>query len=107
MKGQMVEFFPNVQSLAIGLGLGLIFFAGLFWTVRKGAQSSQPAFWFLGSMLLRMAMVLAGFVFVARSGWLSVLVYFFGLMLARESVTWLTRLRTEQPAFTNGVHRAP
>ena len=41
------------QELA-GLVLGAIFFGGLWWTVRKGLSSQQPALWFLGSMLLRM-----------------------------------------------------
>ena len=44
-----------------GLALGLIFFGGLWWTVRKAVASRQPALWFLGSLLARMAIVLAGF----------------------------------------------
>jgi F1F0 ATPase subunit 2 len=42
-------------ALSAGLLLGAIFFGGLWWTVRKGASSEQPAFWFLGSLLLRMS----------------------------------------------------
>ena len=57
-----------------GVVLGAIFFGGLWWTVRKGVSSKQPALWFLGSLLLRMSIVLAGFYFVARGHWERLLV---------------------------------
>ena len=46
--------------------LGAIFFGGLWWTVRKGVASRRPALWFLGSLLLRTSIALAGFYVVAR-----------------------------------------
>jgi len=55
-----------------GGALGAIFFGGLWWTVRKGVSSPQPALWFFGSLLLRMSIVLAGFTLcpaVSGSGW--------------------------------------
>ena len=41
--------------------LGALFFGGLWWTVRKGVSSTQPALWFFGSLLLRTSIALAGF----------------------------------------------
>ena len=35
-----------------GVGLGAIFFGGLWWTVRKGVSANQPALWFFASWLL-------------------------------------------------------
>ena len=54
--------------------LGAIFFGGLWWTVRKGVSSKQPALWFLGSLLLRMSIALAGFYFVSGGHWERLLV---------------------------------
>ncbi len=60
---------PLLLAGAAGLVLGAIFFGGLWWTVRKGLSSRQPALWFFGSMLLRMGIALAGFYFVGRGDW--------------------------------------
>ena len=48
-------------GLAGGL-LGTVFFGGLWWTVRRGLSSGQPALWFLGSLLVRTSIVLAAFI---------------------------------------------
>ena len=54
-----------VTGILTGILLGAIFFGGLWWTVRKAVTSGQPALWFFGSVLLRMAVALAGFYFVS------------------------------------------
>ena len=74
-----------------GFVLGAIFFGGLWWTVRKGLTSKQPALWFFGSMLLRMGIALAGFYFVGRGDWRRLLACLLGFVFARFVVTWLTR----------------
>ncbi len=65
----MNETLMLVVAGVTGLVLGAIFFGGLWWTVRKGVSSPRPALWFLGSTLLRMSIVLAGFYFVGRGHW--------------------------------------
>ena len=62
----MNETLTLVLALVAGVVLGAMFFGGLWWTVRKGVSSKQPALWFLGSLLLRMGIALAGFYFVVR-----------------------------------------
>ena len=52
-----------------GVGLGAIFFGGLWWTVRKGVSAKRPALCFFGSLLLRMSIALAGFYFVSGDHW--------------------------------------
>ncbi len=76
---------------AAGAGLGAIFFGGLWWTVRKGASSTQPALWFFGSLLLRMSIAVAGFYVVGRGHWERLVVCLVGFVLARMVVTWLAR----------------
>ena len=85
-------------AFATGVLLGAIFFGGLWWTVRKGLSSEQPALWFLGSLLLRSSLVLAGFYLVARGHWERVVVCLLGFVAARLIVTRLTRA-AEKPAY--------
>ena len=86
----MNEFVTLALTLVAGLLLGAIFFGGLWWTVRKGVSSKQPALWFFGSLLLRMSTVVAGFYFVGRGHWERLLLCLLGFIIARFIVTWLT-----------------
>jgi F1F0 ATPase subunit 2 len=74
-----------------GTALGGIFFGGLWWTIRKGVSSQMPAFWFAGSLLLRMGITLAGFYLVMGGHWERLLACSFGFLMARLVVTWRTR----------------
>ncbi|MGA2248043.1 MAG: ATP synthase subunit I [Verrucomicrobiota bacterium] len=95
-------------SLTAGLGLGTIFFGGLWWTVRKGIFSKSPALWFLGSMLLRMSIVLAGFYFVGRGDWQRLAACLLGFIIARLIVVRLTRTTIEPHRSTDKeATRAP
>ena len=85
-----------VLALVAGVLLGAIFFGGLWWTVRKGVSSKQPALWFFGSLLLRMSIALAGFYFVGRGHWERLLLCLLGFVMARLVVTWLTRPPVEK-----------
>lgn len=86
---------------AAGLALGALFFGGLWWTVRRGVASDRPALWFLGSVLLRTSMTLAGFYFVSSGDWKRLLVCVLGFAVARPLVSRLTRRLADVPA-----HRA-
>jgi F1F0 ATPase subunit 2 len=74
-----------------GLLLGAIFFGGLWWTVRKGVSSKQPALWFFGSLLLRMSIALVGFYYVGRGHWERLVACLLGFVIARLMVMWQTR----------------
>jgi F1F0 ATPase subunit 2 len=87
----MNEILLPTLALSAGLLLGAIFFGGLWWTVRKGVSSEQPAFWFLGSLLLRMSIALAGFYLVSGGHWQRLLVCLVGFVIARLVVTRLAR----------------
>ena len=87
----MNEFVTLALALVAGLLLGAIFFGGLWWTVRKGLSSKQPALWFFGSLLLRMSIALAGFYFVSGGHWERLLLCLLGFVVARFIVTRLTR----------------
>jgi len=96
----MNEFLGWALALAAGLSLGAIFFGGLWWTVRKGVSSKHLAHWFLGSLLLRMSLVLVGFYFVGRGNWLRLVACLLGFIIARFGVMRLTRTPIEHPCDT-------
>lgn len=75
-----------------GLLLGGIFFGGLWWTVRNGITAKRPGLWFLGSMIVRMTIVMAGFYFVGGGQWERLLSCLIGFIAARSIVVRLTRL---------------
>ena len=87
----MNETLSRLLATAAGLVLGAIFFWGLWWTVRKGVASPRPAAWFLGSLLLRTGIVLAGFYVVGRGHWERLLLCLLGFVVARLVVTRVTR----------------
>jgi len=89
-----------MMALAWGVGavLGVVFFGGLWWTVRKGVLAKQPALWFFGSMLLRTSAALAVFYIIARGHWERLLVCLLGFIIARFIVTRLTRA-AEKPTY--------
>jgi len=88
----MNETFGLVMALAAGSVLGAVFFGGLWWTIRRGVVSDRPASWFLGSFLLRTAIVLMGFYLIAQSHqWQPLAACLVGFVIARLMVTWLTR----------------
>jgi F1F0 ATPase subunit 2 len=91
----MNETIILVAALAAGILLGAIFFGGLWWTVRKGVTAKNPALWFLGSVLLRMGIALAGFYLVARGDWKKLLLCLLGFLIARVVVLRLTRPNKE------------
>jgi F1F0 ATPase subunit 2 len=91
----MNETIILTAALAGGVLLGAIFFGGLWWTVRKGMTAKSPALWFLGSSLLRMGIVLAGFYFVACGDWKKLLLCLLGFLIARVVVLRLTRSNNE------------
>lgn len=72
-----------------GVVLGVVFFGGLWWTVRKGTAYQRPALLFLSSFLVRTSVVLAGLYLVAGGHWDRLLASLLGFVIARLIVTRL------------------
>jgi F1F0 ATPase subunit 2 len=91
-----------------GLFLGVIFFGGLWWTVSKGMASPRPALWFIGSLVLRTGIVLAGLYVIAGGAWQRMLMCLLGFVVARFIVTWLAPPPIASPRVrTAEAHHAP
>ena len=86
----MNEALSLAPAMVTGVLLGVMFFGGLWWTIRKSVSFKRPAVWFFGSLLLRMGIALAGFYFVSGGHWEWLLVCLLGFVLARLIVTRLT-----------------
>lgn len=78
-------------SALAGVFLGLLFFGGLWWTIRKAMTSSRPALWFMSSLILRMGIALAGIYYVGMGDWKRMVACVVGFIVARFVVTWWTR----------------
>ena len=90
-----------------GLGLGAIFFGGLWWTVRKGLSSQRAALWFLGSLLLRLSLVLVGFYFVLGDSWQRLLAGLLGFTVSRPIVTRFIREAAQPSRLAGETGHAP
>ncbi|MBF0245643.1 MAG: ATP synthase subunit I, partial [Planctomycetes bacterium] len=81
------ETLTSIVAVIAGLLIGMFFFGGLWWTVRRGVASPSPALWFFTSLLLRMGMAMAGFYWVGRllghATWQPLLLCLLGFLLAR------------------------
>ena len=88
----MNESMSLVFALLAGALLGVFFFAGLWWTVRRLESSKHVALLFLGSMFLRTSVVILGFYFILGDNWQRLLAGLLGFIIARIIVTRLTRI---------------
>ena len=87
----MDEIMGVILALMTGEILGAVYFASLWWTVQKGVSLKRPAPLFVGSLLVRTSIVLAGFYFIGRGGWQRMLLCLLGFVIARHVVMRLTR----------------
>jgi F1F0 ATPase subunit 2 len=105
----MSDILALALALFAGALLGVFFFGGLWWTVQKGVKSETPALWFLGSLLLRTGLVLAGFYLAAQGHWSRLAVCLLGFLIARLIVVRrLARAPAEEPTqLEEETHIAP
>jgi F1F0 ATPase subunit 2 len=80
---KMPDFPTLVIAFVAGLILGAFFFGGLWWTVQRGLKSENPAIWFFGSMMLRTALIVVAFYYVAQGHWSNLVACLVGFLLGR------------------------
>ncbi|MEP7703766.1 ATP synthase subunit I [Paraglaciecola sp. 25GB23A] len=81
------DIFALFLALLAGVILGCAFFYSLWFTVQKGLQSNNPAFWFLGGVLLRMSSALLVFYWMSNNNMWRLIVCLIGFILGRLLIT--------------------
>ena len=89
----MSETAGVLAAVLAGMLLGIVFFGGLWWTVRRALSSGQASLWFSGSFLARTAIALSGFYFAAAGDWRRMAGCVAGFLGARAFVVRATRQR--------------
>jgi F1F0 ATPase subunit 2 len=94
----MNDFFTLGAAFLGGVLLGVFFFGGLWWTICKGMNASNPAIWFLFSFLARTVVTVAGIYLVAKDHWPKFIGCFLGFMVARSIVKRILRIPVQPRA---------
>lgn len=102
----MTETIYMILMFKAGLLLGIIFFAGLWFTVNKAISAKMPAVWFFTSLILRVGIVVAGFYFISTGGWQRLVISLAGFIVARILVTYFTKSIDRKRAKLGGHHEA-
>ncbi|MEB0059932.1 ATP synthase subunit I [Variovorax sp. LG9.2] len=79
-----------VLASVVGALLGVLFFGGLWWSLRRALRSPRPALWIGGSLLLRTACLVGGFMVVSAGDWHRMLACLLGFWTARWLVVRYT-----------------
>ena len=87
---KMPEFIYGIIAVLVGLLLGAIFFGGLWWTVRKLQTTRHPALLFLGSLIVRMAVVLLGIYAIGAGHWERMVAALVGIVIGRFIILRVT-----------------
>jgi F1F0 ATPase subunit 2 len=95
-----------VIALISGLILGIIFFGGLWLTVKKTLGTKYVVLWFLASTFTRTAIVLTGFYFVAKGNLTQLLISVLGFVAARFLVLWTTKQLEQKEILAAGVKKS-
>lgn len=76
-------FAELLVAACVGLGLGSLFFGGLWLTVRQAQSWQYPGLGMLASLFLRLALVGAGLYLMADGHWQRYMAAVPGLLVAR------------------------
>ena len=79
----MSELLWLAASLIVGIGLGGVYFGGLWWTVNRLMTAKNPVLIAPVSMLVRAAITVAGLYYVSDGRWLRLVVAMAGFIGVR------------------------
>ncbi len=85
-------------AAAAGYLIGMMYFGGLWWTVRRLADSPRPALVLAISYFVRTALLFVGFYLALGDHWLRLIFCFGGFLIARQQ--WMRKTRRSLEAMT-------
>ena len=103
----MNDFVDLLSALVAGALLGILFYSGLWWTVRQLGSSKHVVLLFMFSMLLRTSIVISGFYLIMGDNWQRLLVGLLGFIIIRILATRLTRLKQQSDSAEHKTGYAP
>ncbi len=87
----MNETLLVILAFVAGIALGIIFFGGLWVTVKKLVTAKIPALLVFGSFIIRAGIVLLGFYFISFGNWQRLVTCLVGFTAARFLVIYFTK----------------
>ncbi|NIP71970.1 MAG: ATP synthase subunit I [Gammaproteobacteria bacterium] len=72
-----------VLALAAGMAFGAVYLMGLWLTVRRLPRASHPGLLALGSLVVRLGLLLGGLFLVADGQWQRIVIALAGFLLIR------------------------
>ncbi len=87
----MNEILNTIWAAVAGITLAIVFFGGLWFTVKKMVHSDTPGLWLFTSFFLRVGITLVGFYFVGAGNWQRLLICLVGFIAGRFIVLHFTK----------------
>ncbi|WHF52909.1 ATP synthase subunit I [Chryseobacterium gotjawalense] len=88
----MNDIITMVLVFVAGGVLGIIFFGGLWITVKKSVSAKSPALLILSSLFVRISITMIGFYMIGNNNWQRLLMCLFGFVAARFLVLFVTKI---------------
>ncbi|WP_340121205.1 ATP synthase subunit I [Methylobacter svalbardensis] len=79
----MIDGLWAIGVLVWGALLGLMYFGGLWLTLRRLTEIKRQTIWVLGSLVIRNVLAVIGFFPVVKQGWQYALICLAGFILVR------------------------
>ena len=89
----MSEVFSLLYAVFVGVGIGLIFFGGLWWTLKRDLLAWKPVWGFALSFGVRVGLALMGFYWLVERDWTHLLSSLLGFFLVRLGFIYGAPLR--------------
>ncbi|MBN1848161.1 MAG: ATP synthase subunit I [Deltaproteobacteria bacterium] len=86
-----------IKIFGFGLGVGGIYFSGLWWTVKRLPRVRRQGIWLINSMVVRLLFLLAAFYWIMDGKWQNLLTGLFGFMMMRLITVAILRPREALP----------
>lgn len=87
----MVHFGELIAVFVIGIGLGVGYFLGLWWTVGRAMRSRYPQRWLIGSAAARLLLLLVAFWILMDGHWENLVAALLGFWAARTLLNHFLR----------------
>jgi F1F0 ATPase subunit 2 len=81
-----------LMAFLVGMGAGVVYFGGLWWTVRRLPFARRPALLTLGSFFVRTGISLTAFYLASGGRWERILISLLGFIILRGFL--VRRVRT-------------